>query len=104
METDNQNGKAPHPEKTGKVPASGVISETYKEELNPQDILGSLPDHALDPDVPEKDTEDDFDTDPLEEGYTFEEGREKGSNQNNEFDNDDGDIEPSNTNEDDFLK
>ena len=40
MESNNQNANQHHPEKEGKIPASGVISETYKEEVNRQDLLG----------------------------------------------------------------
>ena len=67
METDSQTDKTPHPEKGGKVPASGVMSETYKEEVNPQDELGSSSNGTRDPEESKKRNENDFDSYPLEE-------------------------------------
>lgn len=63
MENNNEHKKESHPEKTGKVPSSGVMSETYKEEVNPQDQLGSASDKNN-----EKERQDSTDSYPLEEG------------------------------------
>lgn len=107
MEANNQNKKKPHPEKTGKVPASGVISETYKEEVNPQDLLESSSSDPQDPEDSEENNEDNLNDYPLEEADiseeedTSDEDANKERYQNGELDNE---ANHSNTNDDDFLK
>ncbi len=88
MKTNNQN--TPHPEETGKVPSSGVISETYKEEVNPQDELGNSSNDPKDPEEPQEGDENDIDSYPLEEADTSP-------------DDDEEDNDPS-TNDDEFFK
>lgn len=104
METNNKNNKTQYPEKTGKIPASGVISETYKEEVNPQDELGST---SLDPNDPEESQnsrEDDINTYPLEEANIPEEDVEVERDDEDNFNNIDEDIDQSDTDDDEFLK
>lgn len=101
METTNQNEKTQHPEETGKVPASGVMSETYKEEVNPQDELGSS---SGDPNDPEKsqNKDDDIDSYPLEEADISK--NDPGREQSDIRDLDDQDIDPSTPDGNEFLK
>ena len=95
MKTNNQN--TPHPEETGKVPSSGVISETYKEEVNPQDELGNTSNDPKDPEEPHEGDEKDIDSYPLEEADTSPVEAEPF------LDDDDDDYDPS-ANDDEFLK
>lgn len=97
MKTNNKN--TPHPEKTGKVPSSGVISETYKEEVNPQDELGNTSNNPKDPEEPQGAEENDFDSYPLEESDT------SADVETEPFmdDDDDDEYDPS-VNDDEFFK
>jgi hypothetical protein len=105
MKTDNQSEKTPHPEKSGKIPASGVVSETYKEEVNPQDELGSSSRDPHDPEEPQKSKSEDIDSDPLEEADISEESIEEEEDyQNDSFDDDEGYTDFEDTDDDEFLK
>jgi hypothetical protein len=102
MENKKQSKKTPHPEETGKVPASGVISETYKEEVNPQDELGSPSHDPQDPEESNNSGEKDLDSYPLEGP---DESAEKDSEKDNQEDNnDDQDMDSPRSRDDEFLK
>ncbi len=103
METNNQNNKTPHPEETGKVPKSGVMSETYKEDVNPQDELGNANGDPEDPEESKK-AKEDLESYPLEEADTSEEDMEKERFRNGEFNRDDKEDENPSTNDSEFLK
>lgn len=101
MEDNNRSQEAQDPKNSGKVPASGVMSETYKEEANPQDKLGSSSNDPRDPEEPDIASEDDLDSYPLEEA---DESAERNiDEEDNTVDTDSQDIHPSTT-EDEFLK
>lgn len=101
MGNKNRSEEAQDPEKTGKVPASGVMSETYKEEVNHQDELGSSSNDPRDPEEPDKASEDDLDSYPLEKA---DESAERNTDEeDNTVDTDSHDVHPS-TEEDEFLK
>lgn len=104
MKTNNNAQKTNHPEKDGKVPASGVMSETYKEEVSPQDLLVSSKD-PQDPEEPDHSKEKDFNSYPLEEVDTsVEKDTEIDRDVDKNNDNGERDINSPANNDDEFLK
>lgn len=101
METTDKNDKISNPEKTGKIPASGIISETYKEEVNPQDLLDSSKDDFGDPNK-SQDQKDDFDSYPLEEADTGEDHEDR--ERLNDRKPNDNEVDRSDSEKDEFLK
>lgn len=105
METKNEGNKATRPEQTGKVPASGVMSETYKEEVNAQDKLGSSSKDPNDPEESDRSTEDDFGSYPLEEGdFSEEKSTEKMPEEDSTDEKDENEVPPRVKKDDMFLK
>lgn len=104
METNNQNEKTPYPENEGKVPSSGVMSETYKEEVNSQDELGSSSNNPRDPEESQKSIEENLDSYPLEEADISEKNIEEERYENNRPNNNEEDVDFSETDNDDFKK